>query len=378
MEKEGRINWLGLFIKIIIIFIFIIIIVWLISKILGAKKLSDTFKNNINNMQTVAVDYFKTIDLPQKKGDSIKVTLDELMDKELIFSVNNDKVTSCDTKDSFSKITRGKKEYTIKTTLKCGKEKDTIKTSFPFEDCRNCNENIKNDNSSTNNNESNNTNTQVGVTYYEYVKEKTEYTKWMRGSLTGKNIENKYEYYGVDYQTYYSLGAIPSSKKSISYTLKLDKVPNSKYYFTIVEETSNYTKEEENNYLNEKNLSLYKGNKINTPNKDIYKYSLGKENFTYKLSPYYREGSFYVRVTITVNNTKGVQTYYDSKLKENAYLVPLKLNIKFSSNKLSETKPSGEYETISYYRYVTTSKETIWSNKTSVDGYKRTGKTEVR
>ena len=48
MEDENRINWLGLFIKIVIIFIFALIIVWLVVKIIGRNKLSDTFKNNIN------------------------------------------------------------------------------------------------------------------------------------------------------------------------------------------------------------------------------------------------------------------------------------------------------------------------------------------
>ena len=47
MDEERKINWLGLFIKIIIVFIFLLIIIWLVSKIAGSKKLSDTFKKNI-------------------------------------------------------------------------------------------------------------------------------------------------------------------------------------------------------------------------------------------------------------------------------------------------------------------------------------------
>ena len=59
MEDEKKINWLSLFIKIVIAFAFILIIVWLVSKLINRNKLSDTFKNNINNMETVAVKYFK-------------------------------------------------------------------------------------------------------------------------------------------------------------------------------------------------------------------------------------------------------------------------------------------------------------------------------
>ena len=49
MEDERQINWLSLFIKIIIIFIFAIILIWLVSKIINSSKPSETFKNNINN-----------------------------------------------------------------------------------------------------------------------------------------------------------------------------------------------------------------------------------------------------------------------------------------------------------------------------------------
>ena len=378
MEDEGRINWLGLFIKIVIIFIFALIIIWLISKILGNFKLSETFTNNINNMEKVSVEYFKTIDLPLEKGDSIKVTLEELIEKELIVSVNGDSDSSCDTKESYSEITRQKKKYVVETTLKCGKEKDTIKTDFSLKDCKNCNGSSTNNQTNEETKNENTTNTPAGVTYYEYVKETTSYTKWMRGSLTGNNIENRYEYYGIDYDTYYTLGVIPANKKSITYTLKLNSVPNSKYYFTIIEGVDNFEIAEEDNYLDEKDVSVYKGDKTNIPNDNISKYSLGEANFTYKLSPYYRKGSFYIKVTIKVNNTDNVETYYDSKLKENAYLVPLKVKVKFASDVISETKPSGEYETISYYRYVTVDKQTTWSKETYLEGYTQTGKTEVR
>ena len=49
-------------------------------------------------------------------------------------------------------------------------------------------------------------------------------------------IENKYEYYGIAKDTYYTLGYVKESEigKTINYTVKLDKVPNNKYYFIDV------------------------------------------------------------------------------------------------------------------------------------------------
>lgn len=393
MEDERRINWLSLFIKIVIIFIFALIIIWLVSKIINKNKLSETFNNNINNMEKVSIEYFKGIDLPLDKGKSIKITLEELIEKELIVSINNDGKNICDTKNSYSKITREKKNYIVETKLICGKEKNTITKKFDLKDCRNCNNSIEKDNSeqketntksqnkysnagTSNNSSSNN----EKDTYYEYVKEWTTYTKWMRGSTTGTNIENKYEYYGIDQKTYYTIGFIKKddiNKSSITYTLKLDNVPNSKYYFTTVDEVSYFNSNDESEYLNEKNVSLYNNKNIKIPN-EISSYSLKYNNFAYKLSPYYRQGSFYVNVTIYITDINNVKTYYDSNIKENIYLIPLKLNIKFASNEITSTKPSGDYETISYYRYVETNRDVIWSTEDYVEGYTKTGNTKVQ
>ena len=89
------------------------ILIWLVSKIINSSKPTETFKNNINNMEEVAVSYFKEIDLPQKKGKSTKITLEEMIEKKLIVSINENKKSTCDVKKSYSKITRNKKDYNI-------------------------------------------------------------------------------------------------------------------------------------------------------------------------------------------------------------------------------------------------------------------------
>lgn len=410
MEKERKINWLGLFVKIIIVFIFVLIIIWLVSKITMKTRLSDTFKNNINNMESVATNYFKSIELPLEKGKSKQITLGEMVDKGLIVSVKDKEDSSCDTSKSFSKITRKKSNYKMETTLKCGNEKSTITKEFSFKDCKNCNKTSENNtkkesdsksNSKTNNtvnnsaktdNNDNSTNTNnnsttetaqnttvdTGTTYYEHVKETTVYTKWMKGNVTGNNIENRYEYYGIARNTYYTLGVIKEtdfiSGNTIGYTLKLNKVPNKNYYFSAIEEKSYFISSEESRYVNEKDVSMNKGN-YSIP-KSITNYSLTSNNFTYKLSPYYRKGIFYIDVEITINNTSGVSSYKNNG--KGIYFVPLKLNIKFASDNITSTIPNGDYETISYYRYVETKRDVIWSPDSYIEGYTKTGKSEIR
>lgn len=371
MEDERKINWLGLFIKILIVFVFIIIVIWLVSKIVNNNKLSDTFKDNINNMEEVAVSYFKEIDLPQEKGKSIKVTLEELIEKELIVLVDDNKNNSCDVKKSYSKITRNKKDYKVETTLKCVKEEDTITRTFSFKDCKNCNGTKTNTEGTNKSNNSQNTSTNTNTTttkttYYEYVKEETTYTNWVKGEKTGNNIENKYEYYGVEEETYYTLGIINKNDKNTSYKIKLDKVPNKNYYFTKIKSVE-YLANDEKKYLSQDKASIEKTIK-NMPS-SIKKYSLGENDFNYKLAVYYKKGDFYIDAKLQDINTS--KPSYN-----NVYFVPLKITVTFSSPKVTSEKPNGNYETISYYRYVTTKKDVKWSTEASLDGYKRTGNTK--
>lgn len=383
MEEERRINWLSLFIKIIIIFIFVLIVVWLISKIIGKEKPTEVFTNNLENMEKIAVDYFKTIDLPLEEGKSEKITLEEMIEKELIISFNGDSENKCNVQESYSEITRKEENYSVETTLSCGDEKGSKTTTFSFDDCKNCQKNEEKEEETENNDDSSSwptndsqTSESEKIAYYEFIKETTSYTKWMRGNITGENIENKYEYYPIAYDTYYSITYISEDKlkkdNEYTYVLKLNSVPNSKYYFMTVNESECLSSEEEK-YLKDEDISVYKGNQLENFTSKISDYSLKDENITYKLSPYYRKGSFYISVTVKVHNTKNVQTYYDSKLKSNIYLIPLKFNVKFASNQITTEKPSGEYETIPYYRYVTVSRETTWSTHDYLEGYTKTG-----
>ena len=384
-NDERRISWLSLFIKIVIAFAFILIIVWLVSKLINRNKLSDTFKNNINNMETVAVKYFKDIDLPTKQGESIKITLGEMIEKELIVSAQTSEGEKCNTKTSYSKVTRKKDNYEVETRLECGKEENIITRKFSFKDCKNCTTDTKNNdtknnstkdnntnnNSNSNNNNNNSSTNTTGVTYYEYVKEWTTYTKWMKGNKTGDNIENKYEYYGIAEKTYYSLGVINKNDikdNTIEYRLKLNDVPNSKYYFTTIKESSYYNDEKE--FTTDKNISVVKESDLTIDN--IEEYSLKENNFTYKLTPYYYKGNFYINVKVNIKSLDGIKTIKDK------YLVPIKITIKFNSGDIVTTKPEGSYDTITYYRYIQKNRDVIWSADNYVEGYTKTGNTKVQ
>lgn len=391
--EDRRINWLSLFIKIIIAFILVLIVIWLVSKFTNKKENDKLFKKNLEAMEKVSIDYFKSIDLPLKNGESTKITLEEMISQNLIVSVKSEDGTTCNGKNSYAKIIRKDKNYLVEVTLECGKNKDTKKSTISFKDCKNCEintsnntNNVGNSNNNTNGEENNsannssNNNSAPSTTYYEHVKETTTYSKWMRGAITGDNIENKYEYYSTASETYYSTYYLKEESlkknKEISYVLKLNNVPNPKYYFTTVKESNYFDPSEESKYLNSNNVSVYKST-LDIDTNSISNYSLKDDNFEYKLNPYYRSGNFYVRVTITIKNTDGIKSYYDSNSKSKVYFIPLKLSVKFASNEIVTSVPSGEYETISYYRYIEKNREILWSTEDYLEGYTKTGNTKL-
>ena len=106
---------------------------------------------------------------------------------------------------------------------------------------------------------------------------------------------------------------------------------------------------------------------LNIKNIDnIKEYSLKENNFTYKLTPYYYKGTFYINVKVNIKSLEGIKNIKDK------YLVPIKITIKFNSGDIVTTKPEGSYDTITYYRYIQKNRDVIWSADNYVEGYTKT------
>lgn len=131
-KKENKFNVKGLIIKLVIIFLILFIVLWFFP--IGKKDKNDysnSFKDNVSKLKDVGSSYFGNDNLPKKSGDSIKVSLDELIKGKKIdeLSVNN-KV--CDGSMSYIKIIKKSKGYELETTLVCG---DEANTSYTYLGC---------------------------------------------------------------------------------------------------------------------------------------------------------------------------------------------------------------------------------------------------
>lgn len=80
------------------------------------------FIENIKDMRDAAISYFTTDKLPKKVGDSVTLTLQDMLDKHLVLPLTDKNGDACDTKGSYVTLTKLKDSYELKVNLKCGSE----------------------------------------------------------------------------------------------------------------------------------------------------------------------------------------------------------------------------------------------------------------
>lgn len=135
-EENGRIDWMNLIIKAIIFFIIILFITWLLS--LSTKNLSKSLDvvnenivaENMTRIEEAGKSYFTTERLPEKVGETKKITLKEMYDKHLILEVKDSEGKSCDLEKSYVEVSKLDNEYEMKTYLKCGKDSKYVITKM--------------------------------------------------------------------------------------------------------------------------------------------------------------------------------------------------------------------------------------------------------
>lgn len=157
MEKEYQISW-GKVIGILALIAFVIaIIVMAYPKKELKNGTSNTYINNINLMKEAGFEYFVGNNLPDKIGESNKITLDDMVNANLLLDFKDEAGNTCNKEESYIKVTKSlDNEYSMKVFLSCKENSDYIVTTI-VNNCPDCK--IDKDNSNNNsNNVSNNNN----------------------------------------------------------------------------------------------------------------------------------------------------------------------------------------------------------------------------
>lgn len=407
-EKKYEINWLGLFIKVIVFVVVILLVIWLISK-LTLKNKGLSIEENLELFTSSSVEYFKK-NLPNE-GETNKVTLNQLIKWNYLEELKDEKGKLCD-KESTSQIELKDNYYEINTKLTCNKKEKTSTIKLGNNTCENCDikvenleikkkeEQTKQEEITTNTSSKGQTyseeQTQAKTVLYEFAKTIDRYSTWYQGKVTGTNIENStkkvsYSKFCKQEELVYYTISYTSSLGKYSYTLELINLSDEETSLlssTYFENINDYI-----SYLENRNNTLYyvsgKNNKVSKDD-DPYTYknhALTSNNFTFKVLDIYKKNNkYYVDITINVLNFNNITPYYINGKK--AYYVPIKFTLN-SDNKnciVDKTENKENYQnyviteswdkTIDIYRYKISTVEYKYSNQDYIEGYTKTGNTK--
>lgn len=113
-------------IKLILVILFVLLLVWLLP-MPNLDVFNDRiFNANIQEMKNAATSYFTTERLPQKVGDKVTLTLQEMLDMKLLLPFTDKDGNKCDTENSYVTLEKLDNEYEMKVYLKCNDDEDYI------------------------------------------------------------------------------------------------------------------------------------------------------------------------------------------------------------------------------------------------------------
>ncbi len=120
----GIFNILG---KIIFVIIFVLLMIWLYKKVPNMTPFyNNVFRENISYMQNAAENHFTNERLPKVVGEEVKLTLQEMINQNLIIPFVDEDGNSCNINESYVSVTKNTSDYTLKINLVCDNEEDYI------------------------------------------------------------------------------------------------------------------------------------------------------------------------------------------------------------------------------------------------------------
>ena len=135
-EERQRFSLKDLILQLLFVVLFVFILVWLFPTKDMVQKMDLGNNNNTNNfnydvltnrifneniqtMKEAAQSYYTTPRLPDNVGESVKMTLGEMLKKNLLIEFTDANGKTCDHEASYVEITKHDDEYQMKVNLKC-------------------------------------------------------------------------------------------------------------------------------------------------------------------------------------------------------------------------------------------------------------------
>lgn len=142
-ETKNNFSIRDVILQFLFIALFVFILIWLfpmksdLNKAIGSIETSESttdlslfydkvFNENVIAMKESAKSYYTTSRLPQKNGESVSMTLGEMLEAKIILPFVDKDGKQCSLTESYVKVTKGDEEYVMKVNLKCGKDENYL------------------------------------------------------------------------------------------------------------------------------------------------------------------------------------------------------------------------------------------------------------
>ena len=141
-ERKEKFSFKSFFLTLLLVLLFVFLMLWLFPNKWDLKSLQtnqstydieklsvlydEIFAKNIERMKDSAVGYFTNERMPQKVGDTKKLTLKKMYELHLILKLKDKNGKACDETKSYVEMTKYDDEYRLKVNLSCGTDEDYI------------------------------------------------------------------------------------------------------------------------------------------------------------------------------------------------------------------------------------------------------------
>ena len=138
-ERREKFSFKSFFLTILLVLLFVFLMLWLFPTKWDLNNLQSTydlerlsvlydeiFANNVARMKDAAIGYFTNERMPQKIGESKKLTLQEMYDLHLVLQMKDKDGNACHVTKSYVEMTKYEDEYRLKVNLSCGDQEDYI------------------------------------------------------------------------------------------------------------------------------------------------------------------------------------------------------------------------------------------------------------
>lgn len=132
------------YLKLILIVIVVALLVCLVaskirknnnSNIEPDGEINEVFSENLEKMKVKALEYFTENNVPKEIGDSVKLTLEQMISNKLTTPIKDKDQKLCNNKGSYIKLTKKENEYQLKVNLKCSDEEDYLILHLNNQNC---------------------------------------------------------------------------------------------------------------------------------------------------------------------------------------------------------------------------------------------------